>query len=191
MPGTPRKATKATNATPKYTLGSRGREALFDLELPSGETCQVRRPGVQGLIAAGVLDSFDQLTSFVHTKHIEPHQRPAKGASVSKEAVDELARDPNKMAAGFQLIDRLVVHVVNQPRCWIDYQMIGESAEDFAKRQAAAGDAVPIRDVDLGDKLFIVQWAVGGSADLKAFREQLGGALDALAAGESVPESTQ
>jgi hypothetical protein len=182
--------------TKNYTLGTKAAAShLIDLELPSGATCQARRPGVQGFIAAGVLDNFDQLTSLVQTEHINKNrpQGMARAAKVSEEqtqaAAGQLMADLEKLATGFQMIDRLVAYAITQPPVWVDYQLTNESDDDWAKRQEKEGDRLAVRMIELEDKLFIMQWAVGGSADLETFRKEFSGMLDGMATvqGFSLP----
>jgi len=189
----PKKATKAAGG---YTLGQSVEtdSDLFDLELPSGATCQAQRPGVQGLIGAGILDSFDSLTSLVNTEHIQKHtaQGMAQAARISREQAEKAAAglmaDPQKMAAGFQMVDRLTAYVVTQPLVWVDYQMTDESDADWAKREANESDRIPVRRIALEDKMFLMTWAVGGSADLERFREEFAHALGGMAAIENVQD---
>lgn len=174
MPG----KTKTQNQ--KYTLGQKVNDGLFDVELPSGATCQARRPGVQGLIAAGLLDSFDDLTALVQTEHIGPKTPRGQIAAAAKvsakqsqDAAAALMADKDKLASAFQLVDRLVAGIVTQPLVWVDYQFALESDEAFAERTAKAlkDEAIAVRDVDLDDKMFLMTWSIGGSSDLAAFRE--------------------
>lgn len=180
-----------------YTLGRKGRNQLHDLTLPSGATCQARRPGVQGFIAAGVLDSFDQLTSIVQVEHVDKNSTRPPSQRVTPADVAEgtkaLLADSEKMNAGFQLIDRLAAYVVTEPAVWIDYQLKNESDEDWAKRQAKAeaDEAIAISDVDLEDRIFLVNWAVGGSNDLAAFRQGLADNMGSVAAIEGVSVPTE
>lgn len=159
-----------------YTLGRNSAKAGIDLVLPSGDTCLARRPGVQGLIAAGVLDNFDELTAIVQTVHIAPNsiagRAPVTPAQV-KSAGEALLADKEKLANVLWMVDRLVVFVVMEPAVWIDYQMKDEPDEEWAERQrkAAEDDAIAVRDIDLDDKMFLVDWAVGGTSELTSFRE--------------------
>jgi hypothetical protein len=178
-------AKKSVINLPKYTLGKSS--DLQDLILPSGATCQARRPGVQGLIAAGLLDSFDDLTSLVKTEHLDTKSlkgiasTPKITAEDTKAAIDLLSGDQTKLHAAFLMIDRLTAYVVTQPKVWIDYRLMvdvdgvkrEENDEEFAKREAMATeqDAIAVRLIDLDDKVFLMQWAVGGSSDLTLFRE--------------------
>lgn len=176
----------------KYTLGKKkaSTDGLFDVDLPSGETCQAKRPGVPGLIELGLLDSFDDLTAFVQIEHIDP--KTARGQKVSPEQARDAAiaimKDPDKLAKMLHLVDRVVVGIVTQPIVWIDYQQKDESDEAWEKRQAKAqeDEAVAVRDIDLDDKMFLLNWAVGGTSDLKAFRQGSQELMGNLAASEAV-----
>lgn len=161
----------------KYTLGQA--PDLHDVTLPSGQTCQARRPGVQGMIEAGLLDSFDELTAIVQSEHIAPKTPQGMAAADKvtpgqvKSASDILMQDPTKLAAAFHLIDRMIAGVVVTPAVWVDYQMKDEPDKEWTKRQEKAleDEAVPVRQIDLDDKMFLVEWAVGGSPDITSFRE--------------------
>lgn len=187
----PRKA-PATAVQGQYTLGSGGsQESLFDLTLPSGKTCQARRPGPQGLIAAGLLDSFDELTALVKTEHLDTKTAGGIAALEHVTAADTAAAtkafmaDPSKLAAAFTMIDRLTAYIVTQPPVWVDYRLKDESDDDWNVRQEAAAKigAIAVRVIDLDDKMFLLNWAMGGSADLTSFRQGSETALANLATG--------
>src|SRR5690606_26575551 len=105
---------KPTDRKPKQTrYGSSWKTPLTDLELPSGEMCQVKRPGVQGLIKAGVLHSLDSLTTIVQTETIPT----AAGKPVPKESqVEAVMNDPEKFDRMMTTVDKIVCHVVTQPK---------------------------------------------------------------------------
>lgn len=171
MPGKPKKASK-------YTLGRQSSDGGHDLELPSGATCRARRPGVQGLITAGLLDNFDQLTALVQTEHIDPHTPKGQIAAARKVTADDVASaasimaDKEKLHTAFLTMDRIAAYCIMEPVVWIDYQLKDESDEDWDKRQAKAteDEALAVREIDLDDKMYVLNWAVGGVADLAAFR---------------------
>lgn len=175
-----------SKAKGKYGFGKKSSEDLHDVTLPSGGTVQARRPGVSGLLRLGLLDHFDELTAIVQTTHIDPkNPKPAKvTAAAVKAATDEMTVDADKLASAFHLVDRVVTGIVVQPPVWIDYQVKDESDEDFAKRAAKAevDEAEAIREVDLEDKMFLLEWSVGGANDLKAFREGTGELMADMAA---------
>lgn len=147
---------------PTYDLGQKSGDDLHDLRVPSGALCQVRKPGVTGLIEAGVLDSVDQLTSLVQTEHIGP-----KMPGAATKAVKDFAAQPRQVAAGLDLVGKVVIWVVVQPKL---YDPAACSAQELADHMAAGH--VSVKKIDLLDQVFIMNWAVGGSADLRTFREE-------------------
>lgn len=178
MPG---KTKAGVDPLAKYTLGQKARKnnGLHEVLLPSGETCLARRPGVQGLIEAGLLDNFDQLTALVQTEHIDPHTVAGQisasrkvTAEQTQTAAQVLMADKEKLGTALNMMDRLAAYVVVAPPVWIDYQLKDEpDAEWLARRIKAEEDgALAIREVDMDDKMFLLNWAVGGSSDLAAFR---------------------
>lgn len=179
MPGKGRNGPGKT--TNKYSLGVRTNDGLHDVDLPSGHTVQARRPGVQGLIAAGLLDNFDELTAIVQVEHIEPQTPKGRSASATpkvtpdqaQSAAEVLLKDKEKLATAFHLMDRLAAFVIVQPPVWVDYQGKDEPDGEWEARQAKAAEdgAYAVREIDIEDKTFLLNWAVGGSSDLAAFRQ--------------------
>lgn len=186
---------KAAKAAPKkavpaggYSIG-RGSSPtdLVDVELPSGNICQARRPGVQGLIGAGLLDSLDELTALVQTEHIDPKTPSGMAAAQrvtakqAEDATQALLADKDKLETAFTLIDRITAYVVVQPPVWVDYKLKVsdpgqesriETDDEFNRREEAAAKAgaIAVREVDDEDKMFLLQWCVGGTSDLAGFR---------------------
>lgn len=176
-----------------YNLGQVDDE-LHDLTLPSGQRCQARRVGVEGLIDAGLLDSLDELTSLVQTEHVQPKSKAIPARSIASTpkitaadtdaATKALAADPERLGTAFSVIDKLVVYIVVQPTLWVDYKMKIkdneakdglriETDDEFAHRQeiAAKTSATPVRRVRLEDKMELLNWVMGGVSNLKNFRQ--------------------
>lgn len=129
---------------------------LTDLTCPSGQVCQVRNPGPQGLIAAGVIHSLDALTGIVQNELIPS----AEGAP--KIDVEKLLKNSEAIASMMHTIDRVVVHCVVQPK-------VEMTPSDVTLRK----EGVIYADmIDLEDRTFIMQFAMGGTRDLERFREE-------------------
>jgi hypothetical protein len=159
-------------AKSKYSLGSK--EILLDLKVPSGQMCQVRRPGPMGLIQAGVLDSIDVLGSVVQTQHVDRVAgRPVKDISQDSQVMD-LLRDKGKLNAANELINKVVCYVVVQPKL------------HMPSDEMIADEAVSVENVDFMDRVFIMQFVMGGTQDLATFRSQFGTTLGSV---ESLAES--
>lgn len=206
MPGQPRKsatrtrkpqtaegARKAAAATRNpYAATAWGKEVYCDLEVPSGQLCQVRRPGVEGLIKAGLLHDLDLLTNVVQTEHIEA----AKGRGKPKTSIDQvnlqmLRDNPGMVEKALGMIDRVVEYVVVQPDVLrpvlrddsgkpILHEETGEEIA-LAEDQRVPGQ-IYTDLIDLTDRVFIMQFVVGGSADLATFREEFSELLGGLEA---------
>lgn len=167
----------------KYGFGVSSQ--LVDLELPSltdpedpksdHNMCQLRRPGVQGLIKAGVLDSFDSLTSLVQTELIEPNEAPKgrrPGAAPKKSEIELLREQKENIVASLDLVDRVVLYCVTQPP-------LTASPKEESDRKPGV---LYVDEIDLEDRMFILQFVLGGTRDLESFRAETGSAMAGLAA---------
>lgn len=165
MPGQSRRPAKS-----KYGLGRSSNRV--ELTLPSGEMCLVTRPGVQGLIKMGVLDSLDSLTALVQKEHIDTND-PKK----MQQAVSALVQRPQDLLEGMKIIDKVVCHTVVEPKVF----MPPESEEDRDP------DAIYADDVDQDDKMFIFQYVVGGTSDIATFREESAKLVGSVPTIQDVP----
>jgi hypothetical protein len=170
-------------------------KSTFDLELPSlsdpddpnseHNVVKVRRPGVQGLMKAGVLDSFDSLTAFVQTEHIEradgKAEFKAEQAAKKQDQKSLLQDDPKKIIEALSMIDKVVLHCVVEPK-------LSPAPEREEDRDA---DTLYVDEVDLDDRMFILNFALGGSRDLETFRERSSGGVAGVAAQQNVPVSAE
>ncbi len=209
----PKAKKKPSDRQAKTTrYGSSWKTPLNDLELPSGEICQVRRPGVQGLIKAGVLHSLDSLTTIVQTETIPK----AEGKVIAQDkSIEEIVKDPEKFGAMMSTVDKIVCFVVMQPKVVSDMTPVlddeglpktnadgdpelrelsdEEKAEAVAEYQAEhpERDIVFVDWIDTMDKMFIMNFAVGGSADLAEFRSATEASLGSISAGEAAAPTTE
>lgn len=184
----------------KYVATAWGGQHLVDLEMPSGQLAQVRRPGVTGLVKAGLLDSLDSLTGLVQTEHID---RVRKGASTTKEITPEeikaLASDSGRLVDVLTLMDRVIEYVVVQPQVLRPVQRDeqgrpvktwrGKLNDDTGEQvleelDLPDGERVPgmvyTDQIDPVDKVYIFQFVVGGVRDLEQFREEFGETMGSL-----------
>jgi len=159
----------------KYAATSWGAGST-DLEVPSGQLCKVRKSSVQTLMAAGIIHNMDMLTSMVDEKLITPAEgkRPTKKAlDGAKASAQNILADPKKFDDLMTMMDKIVCHIVLEPQ-------ILRTPNDQTNRK----NGVIYADmVDLEDKLFIFQFAVGGTEDLEQFRKEANapvGSVDTL-----------
>lgn len=134
--------------------GSTG--GLEDLEMPSGQMAQVRRPGPQGLIEAGVIHSLDALTGIVQNELIP------QAEGTPKIDVKKLMKNESALTSIIHTADRVVVHCVVQPK-------VEMTPNDVTSRKPGV---IYADMIDLEDKMFIMQFAMGGTRDVATFREE-------------------
>lgn len=197
--------TRSTRKQSKYAATKWGAAAQYeDLEVPSGQLCQVRHLGVDGLMRLGILDSFDSLLSIVQDEHVaratgKPSAAPTPGeGEVTDEQLRAFAKDPQKLLSGLAMVDKVVEAVVVQPTVRrpvaFDTDDLGQpipSSERPLREEERDPDVVYTDMIDMEDRMFLLQFAVGGVRDLEQFREGTGEMLAALEDGDEVPESAQ
>jgi hypothetical protein len=191
MPATPRKKTARAQSTPgsQYGQGWGAAELTIDLPMPSGALCQVRRPGIPGLIKAGILDSLDALTGIVQTDHIE-RVKEGKDPAVTAEQMKALSRDKEGLLRALDLTDKVVEYVVLQPTVFRPIRRNPDSSPKLdadGKETELADDervvgVIYTDSIGLEDKMYIFQFVVGGVTDLETFRSEFGETLGGLEA---------
>lgn len=142
---------------------------LEDLTCPSGQVCLVKRPGIQALMEAGVLRDIDSLSAIIneHIKEVEGDSKAgAKSFLEDEEAVVNIVH----------VVDRVLVHCVVKPEILM-------TPNDPTSREP---HKIYADMVDLEDKLFIFNFAVGGTRDVERFREQLVERMGSVEPGETV-----
>lgn len=185
------------NASGGYSLGVTNQK--YELPLPSGAKCLAIRPGPQGLISAGLLDSMDALTAFVQTEHIDGND-PRKQMSAAKDAVAKMAGNSDQIKQGLELVDRAIAFIVQAPSVFLDDPELDPvtggpvMASKIVNGKMAEVPVYKPRDpnklyadqVDMMDKMFIFNWAMGGTANLIQFREEYAELMGGLSAVQNV-----
>jgi hypothetical protein len=193
------KNTKKTNRKYGAGWGSQNHE----LEMPSGEMCLVRRPGVQGLIAAGIMEQGDVLTGMVQQQTL----RKAQGKPEMK--AEEVLNDKGHFEAIIEAVDKIAAYVVVEPKLWEPFELeLSASGEPIwegerPKFKLVDGKRVTLRYdqrdpekvytdyVDLEDRMFIMNFVVGGAKDLATFRAKSEEALGSVSDGEAAPDAAE
>ena len=169
------------NLTPTPAAAWKGKVEIdgTDLPLPSGNVARVKRLDPAALMASGMIP--DPLTGIVN-KMINSRQ----GKPPAKE-MQEMTKDPKKIQSAMMLFDRVAAHCVvlpgisMPPTCVtckqyfnVDARHTDEGAPNYHKYQEGERDPEVLYadQVDLQDKIFIFQWAMGGTTDLETFREE-------------------
>lgn len=143
-----------------------------DVRCPSGQLALCQRPGIQGLIEAGVLHEMDSLTSLVDQKHL----KRVKGGGQEIDA-QVLMRDPAKLEEVMAVVERVLVYVVLKPTLtlhWVEKggKRVALDRDARAEAEEKAGQKLVWTDqVEMDDKMFIFNYAVGGTRNLERFRQ--------------------
>jgi hypothetical protein len=185
----------------KYAATAWGGEHLIDLTMPSGQLAQVRRPGVTGLVKAGLLDSLDSLTGLVKTEHMDRVRTGEPTTEkITAEDIQALSHDKDRLIAALDLMDRVAEYCVVQPFVQRPVQRDddgkpilmwrGKLNDDGSQRM----EELPLPDgdrvagvvytdiIDGTDKVYLFQFVVGGVHDLEQFRKEFGETLGAVEA---------
>lgn len=135
------------------------------LELPSGNTALVRAPGLQVFIEQGFIPN--SLMPIV-SKAIKKGKPPKMDElTVSKETLTELV----------QMADEVCLYcVVEPPVNPVPKDEEGNTIPSHKRDE----DTLYVDEVDMEDKMFIFQFAMGGTANLERFRKGLEADMDPL-----------
>jgi hypothetical protein len=187
-----------------WLLSQRGNQ----VEVPSGNVALLRRPGPEMFFKAGMVP--DALTGIVNESVREKQ-------GLRPEKVKDMAGDPAMMPKMLAMIDSAVVDAVveppvrSNPDCMApmpsDPELLcnNTAADDIHSKVSMKdyhkfieGDRIPedqrepmflyCSEIDFNDKVFIFQYAVGGSPDLVRFREEYSELMAGVSAGTDSPE---
>lgn len=165
-----------------------------DLPLPSGNIARVRSLDPQAFLAQGMIP--DPLSQMIRRSINSKKGLPPK-------ELEKIADDPEKITAALEMFDRVLVHVVLEPpvqmpppctECseYANRPQHKEMSHDnyHAYREGARdGEVLYADEVDMGDKMFIFQWCLGGTRDLEKFRGEQAATLESLSDSQGVRDS--
>lgn len=165
------------------------------LTLPSGQTCNAKRLGLEGMIVAGLLGEADSLSSFIGKEHVVRFRDSKKGGQVTEEInANSMMRDPKALQRVMLMVDLAIPHIVVEPAVQAHVKVIEEATghelpkTELVKRQAGV---IYTDQISLDDKMFLFNYAVGGTRDLERFREESRATVASVANGEGVPVQAQ
>lgn len=186
----PQQVSPTEITSPEAWVSVEGRGDAEIITLPSGNKARVRRAGAEAFLAQGLIP--DTLTPIVE-KAIKSKKglRPEQG----KKIMD----DPKQLGSLMEMLDRTTCYAVLEPRavmppgCEVCGELDTNSAEQhekqsredyhpFVPKPREAG-VLYVDRVDLQDKMFILQFTMGGTRDLERFRKQFGSGMAGLFAG--------
>lgn len=149
------------------------RQGVEDILLPSGNTAKVRRPGPAALLQNGMMP--DSLMPIIN-------ESIRTGKGMSPEKSKEMVKDPESIAQMLDGIDRACLKIIVEPKvAYHRRQVDSVEWEDIPYGDRDTDEFIYTDEIDLDDKMFLFQFAVGGTRDLETFREQSAASLGDLA----------
>lgn len=142
------------------------------LELPSGLVVEARRIRLESLVRQGQVPN--SLLPIVE-------KALKKGSSVDVQELVGDDVDMEKIQGVLDMMDELVVATVTNPK-------VHSTPEDEDERD---DELLYVDELDDEDKMFLFQWAIGGTADLEQFRVELQSTLGSVAQGQGDGNSTE
>lgn len=153
---TPKKATPEENETPTPISGWKKSSEGSPLRVPSGNTAIVRNPGMQVFVSQGMIPNslMGPIQEALHN---------GKRPDMSKLEVNE-----QTLKDMLELADAVVMFCVVDPKVTSNKDATGE----ILPLEARDADKLYVDEVDVEDKMFIFQYAVGGTRDIERFRKE-------------------
>lgn len=141
------------------------------LVVPSGNTAMVRNPGMQVFLAEGLVPNslMGPIQAALNT-----------GKAPTIQSYGDITSD--MMADMLKMTDAVCVYCVIEPKLTSNRDAAGNIIDVDDRDE----ELLYVDEVSIEDKMFIFQWAVGGTRDLESFRKSSAEGLGGLPA---VPES--
>ena len=163
---TPPKPKVSTTPTSASAWKAKSQEGT-PLVVPSGNTCLVRAVGLQVFVRQGMIPNG--LMPIVNDA--------IKKGQVPTDQEFDLEDNPEMIDEMMTLMDEVTVYCVVEPAVELVPVDDEGNALHYSLRDP---DTLYVDEVDFQDKVFIFQYAVGGTADLTKFRQELGQHLEAV-----------
>lgn len=134
-----------------YAVTSWG-EREYDHTVPSGQRCRMRKLRPEELIERNLLDRITRLPGFSEEEIRKAEGKPPTPQSVAKE----------DMQAMLEILEQLIPIVVVQPVV---------HSSDTPEEERVPG-SVTVRDIELADRIDIMNRALSGVSKMDNFREK-------------------
>jgi len=169
---------KKTAAKKVATARTWKRSSAEELELPSGNVALVKRPGMMEFIRSGVVP--DSLLPIINDQIAKGRGRPPTQS--------DFVKDVDSLDDMMEMVDRVLVLVVQEPAVelhWTEEEVDGKKKKTVIPLSERSEDVLYTDDVDLDDKMFIFQFASGGTRDAERFREESGAGVGGVSSREA------
>jgi hypothetical protein len=144
----------------------------YELEVPSGNVALVRPVGMQAFLDKGLIPNSLR----------EIALESIKGKQAPELKIEDLNEE--QIRNMMQLFDAVTVYCVLQPE--VVAAPLDEEGVPIPSRYREEIDALYVDDVDLQDKMFIFQFACGGTRSVEQFREEYERSMERVSGGKDV-----
>jgi hypothetical protein len=185
--------TQNITPTPASQWKTKARPEGQDIPLPSGNVARVRSLAPDAFLSSGLIPQplMPLIQKAIHTK---------KGLN-PKDLERQLGGDdPTMLGTALELFDRVLSYCMMEPgiempppciHCseYANKPQHQDRAVDGYHRYVEGDrdkDILYADQVDMEDKMFIFQWALGGTNDLREFRDQLEAGVEATPGRQGV-----
>lgn len=166
----------------KKDSGDQGVESK--LALPSGHVCVVKRVSMQTFIEKGMIPNA--LLPIV--------LKSTQGEGMSKSQVADIMSDNERLKDMMNMADSVVCDVVVAPKITpndVRDTITSDKSLTAAAKKKKLAEHLFADEVDINDKMFIYQFAVGGSRDLETFRRGQDAPVAGVDGQQAVPTETE
>lgn len=156
-------------ANPYAPTGWRRKEkVLFDVETPSGQTCEVMRLERDDLMRLDLLQYLDTFTPLLLEDSLSEDERSAQMTEIVKD-------NPESLQKMFKAIDKVILACVTKPHITEEHSKVNYGSErDWGNPNFVA--TVHLDDIDTFDRMYIFGAAFGRDMDdLKSVLQQAQG----------------
>lgn len=161
------------------------------IDMPSGQVCKIRRIGMEGVLASGVMGDVDSLGAFVGERHLSGAGHKGKGGAQGVNVMS-LMRDPEALKKIVFLVDRVCPLVITEPTVMSHFEFVGNTMETrMIPADKRNPEVVYTDQIGLEDKMFIFAYTMGASRDLERFRRESEEAVGTASDSDDVQDASQ
>lgn len=181
--------TNTQNLTPTPASAWQSKSAAGhteDVPLPSGNVAKLRRPGMEAFITAGIIPN--SLLGII-TEELQKAKN-AKGGAVPEfddKNIEALFADPTKLTDVMTFVDSVLVYAVVEPVV----KPLPVSDDPNTPPPPREPNVLYPDMVDMEDKFYVFNYAMGGTRDLERFRGELGASVESVRSSKTVVKPTK
>lgn len=147
-----------------------------EVQVPSGQTCLIRKLKMEDIVRLGLVDEMDFFSNeFGNDAPEDTTDEQAEATMI------DLMKDDSKFKRVMKTIDAVLVDAIVAPKIWRD-------PKDESKRQ---DDRVYISYIDMSDKMALFPFAFSGFSGIQPFRLESEAGVGDVAEGESTEDNSE